>query len=42
MRTIVWNEKQKSVEIIDQNALPLEYKTVELLTYQDVVSRSST
>ena len=37
MRTIVWNEKQKSVEIIDQNALPLEYKTVNLLTYQDVV-----
>ena len=37
MRTIVWNEIQKSVDIIDQNALPLEYRTISLFSYKDVI-----
>ena len=37
MRTIVWNEKQKSVDIIDQNSLPVEFRTISLFSYPDVI-----
>ena len=37
MRTIVWNEKLHAVEIIDQNCLPAEYRTVTLYSYKDVI-----
>lgn len=37
MRTIVWNEKLQAVEIIDQNSLPVEYLTVALYSYKDVI-----
>lgn len=37
MRTIEWNERQQSVDIIDQNCLPAEYRTVALYSYKDVI-----
>lgn len=37
MRTIVWNEKKQCVEIIDQNALPVDYITISLFSYNDVI-----
>ncbi len=41
MRTIVWNEEKHSADIIDQNALPADYRIVSLLSYEDVIGAIS-
>ena len=36
MRTIVWNDDQNTVEMIDQRILPREFKTLVYADYCDV------